>query len=260
MASRAGNADLVKTYGPEIGVPWENLLHDLRLGRELGAKRIHFHAVLVKPLYEEKLLGPDLCFVHPRRPGLETDEDFKMVADSGGTFVITPATGQDNMSVQRFLQLGIPVGLGIDDGPGVRTDFFLPMKAMLWHDRTFERQRARKEGNRPVLITHREILKAATIDGARAVGLEDKVGSLTPGKRADVILIDLDNLTYPRDTDPLPSVLSGAQIGDISWVFIDGQVRKREGKLVGVDRKRASEVAQRSYDYLVQKAGLPANL
>jgi cytosine/adenosine deaminase-related metal-dependent hydrolase len=256
MACRAGNAGEVTTWGPEVGNPWENLLHDLRLGRELAAKRIHFHAVSIKPLYDAKLLGPDLCFVHPRRPGLESAEDFKMVADSGGTFVVCPGTGQDNYPIQEFLRLGIPVGLGLDDGPGIRTDLFLTMRAVIRQDRAFERQLGKKERKEPDLITYREVLKAATIDGARAVGLEDKVGSLTPGKRADIILLDLDNLNYPRDKDPLPSVLAGADTGSVSWVFIDGVVRKRDGKLVGVDVKRARDAAQRSYDYLVQKGGL----
>jgi 5-methylthioadenosine/S-adenosylhomocysteine deaminase len=214
----------------------------------------------VRPLYEAKLLGPDLCFVHPRRPGLETDEEFKMVADSGGKMVVTPGTGQDNYPIQQFLRLGIPVGVGLDDGPGIRTDLFLPMRALIRQDRQFERQLARKEGKEIDFITHREVLKAATIDGARAVGLEDKVGSLTPGKRADIIMLDLDNLNYPRDKDPLPSVLAGADTGSVSWVFIDGVVRKRDGKLVGVDVKRARDAAQRSYDYLVPKAGLPVNM
>jgi cytosine/adenosine deaminase-related metal-dependent hydrolase len=180
-----------------------------------------------------------------------------MIKDSGGTMVVTPGTGQDNYPIQQFLRLGIPVGLGIDDGPGVRTDLFLPMRAVIRQDRQFERQLARKEGKKEVdYITHREVLKAATIDGARAVGLEDKVGSLTPGKRADIIMLDLDNLNYPRDKDPLPSVLAAADTGSVSWVFIDGVVRKRDGKLVGVDVKRARDAAQRSYDYLLSKAGL----
>jgi cytosine/adenosine deaminase-related metal-dependent hydrolase len=248
---------MVKTWGPEVGNPWENLVHDLKVGRDLGVKIIHFHAVNVKGLNDEKLLGPDLCYVHPRRPGLITDEDFKMVADSGGKFVVTPGTGQDNYPIQQFLRLGIPVGLGLDDGPGVRTDLFMTMRAVIRQDRQFERQLARKEGKKEEdLITHREVLKAATIDGARSVGLEDKVGSLTPGKRADIILIELDNLLYPRDKDPLPSVIAGADTGSVSWVFVDGVVRKRDGKLVGVDVKRARDAAQRSYDHLLSKAGI----
>jgi 5-methylthioadenosine/S-adenosylhomocysteine deaminase len=256
MGSRAGNASLVDTYGKEVGIPWENVVHDLKLARDLGVKRFHFHAISVKQLYDAKLMGPEMCFVHP---GGQTDEEVKMVADSGGTVVITPAAGADAIPCQRFLRLGVPVGLGIDDGPGIRTDFFLSMKALLKNDRNFERQRVRKEGGEAVLLSHRQVLEAATMGGARTVGLEDKVGSLTPGKRADVILVDLDNLTFPRDKDPLPGVLSAAQAGDVSWVFLDGQIRKREGKLVGVDRVRVRSLTQSSYDYLTQKANLPAN-
>lgn len=257
MGSRAGTSSVVATYGPEVGDPWQNAVHDINLARELKVRRLHFHAISVKQLHDAKLLGPDMCFVHP---GPMSDDEVKMVADSGGTVVITPAAGADAIPCQRFLRLGVAVGLGIDDGPGIRTDFFLAMKALLKNDRNFERQRARKEGHEPTLLTHRQVLEAATIGGARAVGLEDKVGSLSPGKRADIVLLDLDNLTFPRDEDPLPAVMSAAQAGDISWVFVDGQIRKREGKLVGVDRTRLRTVVKDSYDYLVRKANLPANM
>ena len=89
--------------------------------------------------------------------------------------------------------------------------------------------------------------------------MEDKIGSLTPGKRADVVLVDLDNLTFPRDKDPLPAVMTAAQAGDVSWVFLDGRIRKKEGKLLGVDRGRVRSLTQSSYDYLIQKANLPDN-
>ena len=256
MGSRAGNASLVEQYGKEVGIPWENAVHDLKLARDLGVKRFHFHAISVKDLHDAKLMGPDMCFVHP---GGQSDEEVKMVADSGGSVVITPAAGADAIPCQRFLKLGIPVGLGIDDGPGIRTDFFLSMKALLKNDRNFERQRARKEGGEAFLLPHRQVLEAATIGGARTVGLEDKVGSLTPGKRADVILVDLDNLTFPRDKDPLPAVMTAAQAGDVSWVILDGQIRKKEGKLLGVDRAKVRSLTQSSYDYLMQKSKLPAN-
>jgi cytosine/adenosine deaminase-related metal-dependent hydrolase len=257
MGSRAGNASLVETYGKEVGVPWDNAVHDLELARDLGVKRFHFHAISVKQLHDARLLGPDLCFVHP---GGQSEEEVKMVADSGGSVVITPAGGADAIPCQRFLRLGIPVGLGLDDGPGIRTDFFLSMKALLKNDRNFERQRARKEGGKAVLLSHRQVLDAATIGGARTVGLEDRIGSLTPGKRADVILVDLDNLTFPRDKDPLPAVMTAAQAGDVSWVFLDGQIRKKDGKLLGVDRAAVRSLTQSSYDYLTRKANLPENI
>ncbi len=257
MGMRAGNQSVVQTYGPEVGDPWQNVQHDIRLARELKVGRMHFHAISVTQLHEAKLLGPDMCFVHP---GPMSDPEVKMVADSGGTVVFTPAAGADSQPCQRFLRAGIPVGLGIDDGPGIRTDFFLAMKALLKNDRNFERQRARKEGGEPTLLTHRQVLAAATIEGAKTVGLQDRVGSLTPGKRADVILLDLDNVVFPRDEDPLPAVLSAAQVGDVSWVLVDGQIRKREGRLVGVDRARLQTVVQSSYEYLTRKANLPANV
>jgi len=257
MGSRIGTPNILSVFGPGIGDPWENAQHDIKLARELGAKRIHFHAISVKRLHDAGMLGADLTFVHP---GGQTDEEVKMVADSGGTVVITPPAGGDPIPCQRFVRAGIPIGLGIDDGPGIPTDFFLAMKALLKNDRNFERQRATKEGGAPAVLTHRQALEFATIGGAHAIGLDQKIGSLTPGKRADVITIDLDNLTFPFDKDPLPAVISEAQASDVSWVFVDGQVHKRDGKLVGIDRKRLRNLVQGSYEYLLSKANLPPNV
>ena len=256
MGVRIGIPGIVETLGPEIGDPWENALHDIKLARELGAKRIHFHAISVKQLRDVGLLGPDLCFVHP---GSESDEEVRMIADSGGTVVIC-AAGVDPGPCHRFVQANIPIGLGIDDGPGDPDDFLLPMKMMLRHDRDFERQRAAKEGGSPAVLTHRQVLEFATIGGARAVGLDQKIGSLTPGKRADVILVDLESILLPFDRDPLPAVISNAQVNNVSWVFVDGQVRKKESKLVGIGQKRLRNLVQGSYDYLVQKANIQANV
>jgi cytosine/adenosine deaminase-related metal-dependent hydrolase len=256
MGVRIGLPSIVNTMGPGVGDPWQNAQHDIKLARELGVNRIHFHAISVKQLHDVGLLGPDLCFVHP---GSQTDEEVRMVVDCGATVVIC-AAGVDPGPCQRFVQAKIPIGLGIDDGPGDPDDFLLPMKMMLRHDRVFERQRTAKDGGTPAVLSHRQILEMATMGGARAVGLDQKIGSLTPGKRADVILLDMDNMLLPFDPDPLPAVISNAQVSNISWVFVDGQVRKRDGKLVGIDQKRVRNLAQVSYDYLVRKGNIPINV
>jgi 5-methylthioadenosine/S-adenosylhomocysteine deaminase len=104
---------------------------------------------------------------------------------------------------------------------------------------------------------YRDVLEFTTIQGARATGLERKTGSLVVGKRADVILIDRnDVLMIPRTGDPAASVVLVGQPGHVKWVLVDGKVRKRDGRLVGVDVGRLQTLAQASHDYLIDTAKL----
>jgi 5-methylthioadenosine/S-adenosylhomocysteine deaminase len=249
---------------PGIGNPFDNAVHDLRLGREIGVKRIHMHATfkpemargrLVTRLHDAKLLGPDITFVHAN---FVTEDEIEMMADSGAAVVVcqnseTPST------TQRFLRHGVMTGVG-DDAGTTRSPINLgsSMRMMVQNDFSLEHQRAREEGGTTTMLTYGQVLEAATIGSARAVGLGDKVGSLTLGKRADVIVIDLDNISLlPLDKDSLASIIMQVQPSDVSWVFVDGQVRKREGKLVGIDHNRLRSLAEGSYEYLCKKADLP---
>jgi 5-methylthioadenosine/S-adenosylhomocysteine deaminase len=97
---------------------------------------------------------------------------------------------------------------------------------------------------------YRDILEFATIQGARATLLERKTGSLVVGKRADVILIDRNDVSMiPRTDDPAASVVLVGQPENVKWVLVDGKVRKRDGKLVGVDIAKLQTLSQASHDY-----------
>jgi 5-methylthioadenosine/S-adenosylhomocysteine deaminase len=79
------------------------------------------------------------------------------------------------------------------------------------------------------------------------------VGTLAPGKRADIIDLDLDHAaTMPRAEDPVATIVQFATPDQVRWVFVDGQVRKRDGQLVGVDLGRLSALAQDSCAYLLK--------
>jgi cytosine/adenosine deaminase-related metal-dependent hydrolase len=109
----------------------------------------------------------------------------------------------------------------------------------------------RKEGGRPVLIPIRDILEFATVEGARATGLDKKVGTLTPGKRADIAVVDLDDITLIPADDPVATVVLRVHAGNVSWVFVDGVARKRAGRLVGIDQKRVRRLVDQSNAYLL---------
>ncbi len=94
-----------------------------------------------------------------------------------------------------------------------------------------------------MLLTSREVLEFATIEGARVCGLEDRTGSLTPGKKADLVMIRCDDSnTYPV-IDPVSTVVHQADTRNVDTVMVDGEFLKRDGKLV--ERRPAARARAR---------------
>jgi 5-methylthioadenosine/S-adenosylhomocysteine deaminase len=162
-------------------------------------------------------------------------------------------------SAQRWLRHGLRQSLSIDNETRVPSDLFLQMRALIISDHQLETERVRREGGRPNLIPARDVLEFATIEGARATGLDGKTGTLAVGKRADIIVADLDDITLIPSTDPIATFVLRAQPANISRVLVDGTVKKRDGKLVGVDQARVRRLAKESHGYimgLTSSAGL----
>ena len=229
---------------------------DIRFARELGVRTtIHvIRAGTIKALDAVGLLGPDITCVHGI--GIEaTDEELKMLADRGGTVSTSSATemmsGHGFPSAQRFLRHGLRPSFSIDNETRVPSDLFLQMRALIIADHQLETERVRREGGRPNLIPVRDVLEFATIEGARANGLEHRTGTLTVGKRADIIVADLDDITLIPATDPIATFVLRVQPANVSWVLIDGRVRKRDGRLVGVDEARVRRLVAESHHYLM---------
>jgi cytosine/adenosine deaminase-related metal-dependent hydrolase len=237
---------------------------DIRLARELGV-RTTIHVIrsgTIKALDALGLLGSDLTSVHGI--GIEaTDEELQMLADHGGTVSTSSATemmsGHGFPSAQRFLRHGLRPSLSIDNETRVPSDLFLQMRALIIADHQLETERVRREGGRPNLIPVRDVLEFATIEGARATGLDGKTGSLAIGKRADIVVADLDDITLIPATDKIATFVLRAQPANISWVLVDGKVKKRTGTLVGVDEPRLRRLVRESSDYimgLISAAGM----
>lgn len=237
---------------------------DIRLARELGL-RVTMHVIragTVASLNARGLLGPDITYVHT--VGIEsTDDELKMIADHGGTISTSSATemmsGHGFPSAQRWLRHSLRPSLSIDNETRVPSDLLLQMRALIISDHQLETERVRREGGRPNLIPVRDVLEFATIEGARATGLDGKTGTLSVGKRADIIVVDLDDITLIPSTDPIATFVLRAQPANISHVLVDGKVKKRAGKLVGVDEARVRRLVKESHDYimgLIRSAGL----
>jgi cytosine/adenosine deaminase-related metal-dependent hydrolase len=143
----------------------------------------------------------------------------------------------------------------------ITQDFFSLMRSTFTYQRLRVLQRARSgEQNLPALLTCRDVLEFATIEGARCANLDDKVGTLTPGKDADIVMLRADALDiWPLNNAPGAVVnLMGPR--HVEAVFIAGKVRKWRGSLVGVDLARVRRLAQEARDAVMQRANVPVNL
>jgi 5-methylthioadenosine/S-adenosylhomocysteine deaminase len=256
--------------GPQFATR-ETTLLDYELAREIGS-RITVHvgdgefgkSRPVEWMNEEGLLGEDVTYVHCNMLG---DDELKMIGDSGGTASVSadiemsmghgwPATG-------RLLAAGVPVSLSIDVASLNGGDMFAAMKSTVECERALRNAAADKDGT--VLETlspsSRQVLEFATIEGARATGLDDKVGTLTPGKEADVVIVrtDSDPGMYPVN-NPYGGVVFNAHPGVVDTVLVGGKFVKRDGELVGQDMDRVKRLAYESRDYLFEQAAKDAAL
>jgi 5-methylthioadenosine/S-adenosylhomocysteine deaminase len=116
-------------------------------------------------------------------------------------------------------------------------------------------QRASAIAERKSPLRAQEILACATIEGARAVGLDTKVGTLTPGKQADLIMLRTDRINVTPLNDPATAVVAGMDTGNVDTVVIAGRVMKRHGELLHVDWPAVRRMATESRDFVLAKSG-----
>jgi cytosine/adenosine deaminase-related metal-dependent hydrolase len=102
----------------------------------------------------------------------------------------------------------------------------------------------------------RDTLEMATIEGAKALGLEDEIGSLTPGKRADVITIRTDDFMTAPSHSPVETVVFQSDPSHIDTVLVDGEVRKRDGELVNPLVDEEFDRFVQSGRRLIEEAGI----
>jgi 5-methylthioadenosine/S-adenosylhomocysteine deaminase len=224
--------------GPELSTP-EITAADFRLARDLGVP-ISLHSGLPANLGRSRtvgtldrlgLLGPDVHHAHGTRL---SGADLDRIAATGGSVVACPTadvamTGRAGAGrfpvTGRAIAHGLLPALGTDGG----ADVFEQMRTALATERQRALLLASTRRATPVHLTARDALRFATVAGARALGLADRVGTITPGKRADLAIVNGPAVPW---RDPATAVL-GAGAADVDTVIIDGAVLKHAGRLVG---------------------------
>jgi cytosine/adenosine deaminase-related metal-dependent hydrolase len=188
-----------------------------------------------------------------------------MVRDSGGNVSLAPQIemqmGHGWAPAQTAEELGIPVGLSSDVATTASSDQFTQMHAIFASERGRQHQKAWDEdldGNSPTpnLITARQVLRWATLDGAKVAGIADRTGSITPGKKADLVIIETKSPNVAPVIDPVAAVVCAADVSNVDTVIVDGRILKRGGRLVA-ELGRARRDVEASRDYLVGTFGAP---
>jgi 5-methylthioadenosine/S-adenosylhomocysteine deaminase len=249
------------TRGPGFCTP-EVVRHDWELARDVGAP-ISVHVgmgpyagrfSMVSQLNDLGLLGPDTTYIHCN---YLSDDEFRLIAETGGKVSIAPSVevvmGHGTPPTARALAHGLRPSLSIDVVTTVPGDMFTQMRFLFAQARLLAHEAALAAGNEeePELLTSREVLEFATIEGARVCGLAERTGSLTPGKHADVVVIRCDETnTYPV-IDPVSTVVHQADTRNVDTVFVAGKALKQGGRLVDADLRAARDRAATSLDYLL---------
>jgi cytosine/adenosine deaminase-related metal-dependent hydrolase len=188
-----------------------------------------------------------------------TLEQMKAVASHGATVNVCPRIESQfrfgDIPYQAWRNIGLKPAMSNDDPATYALNMFQEMRTLYSHQRAaILRKHTSGEGGLENLVTQAEVLEAATLRGAACCGLLDKVGSLTPGKQADIILLDTDNVQlFPRH-NVFCTVVQGGDVEFVDSVFIAGKLVKYGGQLVAVDFERLKRLVEQSRDYLFETA------
>jgi cytosine/adenosine deaminase-related metal-dependent hydrolase len=242
--------------GPEF-TDFEVTRDHWKLAREAGA-RITTHVGVgsygqdakLQEMGEAGLLGSDTTYIHCTTLN---DTEIRMIVDTGGTVSLASPVemmmGHGMPPIQKFLDRGLRPSLSVDVETNVPGDMFNQMRSVL----ALQRASAIAQGKSPLRTM--EILACATIEGARAIGLGSKVGTLTPGKQADLIMLRTDRMNVTPLNDPATAVVAGMDTGNVDTVVIGGRVMKRHGELLHVDWPGVKRMATESRDFVLAKSG-----
>jgi cytosine/adenosine deaminase-related metal-dependent hydrolase len=222
--------------------------------RELGLG-ITLHTSGPSPvmlLNEAGLLGPEVQLVHPL---LTTSEERAVLKEKGTSYSMSP-TGEARrpasagvIQLGELMESGVKISMSIDHTTNYNCDCFVCMRILY----ALHQHRI---GNR-IKLTSRRLVELATIDGARDLGIAERTGSLTPGKRADLILVRTTDVNIAPVSDPFEALVAHAQPGNVDTVVADGRILRRAGRYAALDHGKLVADAVQSANDLRAKAGWP---
>jgi 5-methylthioadenosine/S-adenosylhomocysteine deaminase len=213
----------------------------------------------IRLMHENGFATPQTVYVHA---ATLSEDSYQRIAATGGTVSVSTeseqSAGQGYPPTWTLRNHGIPVALSMDTSVWWSADLFSAMRATLGADRSREHLEAHAKGETVTNCHLRadQVVEWATRGGARALGLEGVVGSLEPGKKADVVLIknDASPVMFPL-LNPYGHVAFQAQRGDVHTVLVNGRVVKHEHRLIDIDLDRARRAIAATVDHLKSTLG-----
>jgi 5-methylthioadenosine/S-adenosylhomocysteine deaminase len=226
------------------------------LAKELGVK-LHVHLLenisqtadhAFEALEQAGALGPNLLGAHSIHL---TDAEIKILAAYDVRIPHNPLSNMRLASgvirLPELKQASVQVGLGLDGGTNDTSDMFNNMRAAVGLQRA-------KLLTASTVPTVAGVLRMATVDGAKLLDMDDQIGSLSPEKKADLIILDPGAVNFAPRFEWISQIVFNGQPANVEWVFVDGRALKRRGQLVGVHPEAivqaAQEVAKRIQRFL----------
>jgi 5-methylthioadenosine/S-adenosylhomocysteine deaminase len=248
--------------GPEM-TRMDVTVEDFRFARDLGI-RTTMHVGIrdlgpkfraIERMNEARLLGRDLTLIHVCA---SSDDELRMLAANGVTVSIGPQAEMTMdelgvMAIGRLLAAGVRPSLSGDTETAGTGDLFTQMRFALGGERMLCNN-ALVAGHASFL-TVREVLEFATIVGAQACGLDHRIGSISPGKDADLICIRRSDLNLTPVSDAVGAVVLAAHPGNVDTVMVRGRIVKQGGRLVDCDVNALRARALASQDRLLAAVG-----
>jgi 5-methylthioadenosine/S-adenosylhomocysteine deaminase len=211
---------------------------------------------------DEGLMRSDNVYIHLTGG---TAEVMRRVAHTGGAVsaaVPIEMTMRHGMPViQLALDNGVVPSLSSDVETSMTADMFTMMRSCFLLQRVAINERSLQgEKDLPQLLTAKEVVTMAIVQGAKDCALDSKIGSLTPGKEADIVMLRADTInTFPLN-NAYGAIVTGMDTSNVDTVMVAGKIVKRHGQLVGVDLKRVRKEATAARDYIVGKMNWPRSV
>jgi len=242
----------------------EVVRYEWELARELGIN-ITVHVAMDRfgytkgqllALRDMELLYPNTTYIHASHL---LEDEWQLVADSGGNLSLAPQIemqmGHGWAPAATASKLGIPVGLSSDVATTAPSDQFTQMRSVFGSERARRHQMAWDEdldGNTPTpdLVDSRQVLRWATLEGAMVAGVADRTGSIAPGRKADIVVIDTKAVNVSPVIDPVGAVVCAADTSNVKTVIVDGRILKEDFRL-SADLDGPRRLVEASRDFLV---------
>lgn len=213
----------------------------------------------IRLMYDHGFMTPSTIYVHA---ATLSEDSYQRIAATGGSVSVSTESeqnaGQGYPPTWLLRRHGIPVSLSMDTSVWWSGDLFSAMRGTLSADRAREHMEAHRQSN-TVTLSHlraEQVVTWATLGGAQALGMESAIGSITPGKKADLVLIknDLSPVMFPL-LHPYGHVVFQAGRGDVHTVMVNGTVVKYAHQLLGGELARARQAITQTVEYAQAQLG-----